>query len=181
MDRYLRVPLSEQYSPFERFSSVSATGHPATYTGGGALSEASAWAPRIDIPHHPEASTATTTAPSANNRRTIRGRCPSHGLARKTASWGLSWSMSRNRRTRGDESWVNLPSIRSRKSRWIRVPSTRIVRSRTSVLRSSRKLIIAAASLGGCVAIISATDARHFRRILYPLPTTARVRAASGL
>jgi hypothetical protein len=73
----------------------SSTGHPATYTGAGALSEASAWAPTSDIPHHPDASIATTTELSANNRSTIRrGRCPSRGLARKRASsWDRSWSI----------------------------------------------------------------------------------------
>src|SRR5215211_1485847 len=50
---------------------------------------------------------------------------------------------------------------------------------RTSALRSSPKLIIAA-SLQGCLAIISPTEARHLHRILYPLTAVARVRPVSG-
>ena len=43
----------------------------------------------------------------------------------------------------------------------------------------SRKLLIAG-SPRGYVAIISPTDARHYRHILYPLTVVARVRAANG-
>ena len=58
---------------------VTSTGHPATYTGGrtaaeGPSSEASVWAPRAAIPHHPDARTATDTAPCAKSLPTIRAR-----------------------------------------------------------------------------------------------------------
>src|SRR5215218_9681231 len=66
-------------------------------------------------------------------------------------------------------------------SRWgiYEMSSSRSV-LRTSPVQSSPKLIVAGA-LRGYVAIISATDARYYRRVLYPLTSVARVRAAGGL
>ena len=70
------------------------------------LSEESVSLPRFHIPHHPNATTNTTTEPSANNLRTIGSRCSLWWLGCKLL-FARCVELTPRRATHGDESAMN--------------------------------------------------------------------------